>query len=123
MRKTDFGKRKTDNEAEVSLFTIEHSAGSRTAVTDLGASLVSLEIPDQSGRMGDVVLGFRRAEDYAAHAGFYFGSSVGRLANCIAHSKFALGGRVHQIATNNSPGAGRIISTVALSAFTSAFGT
>ncbi|MEX1045413.1 MAG: aldose epimerase family protein [Chthoniobacterales bacterium] len=102
MNGTAFGK--TGDEAEVSLFSIEHSSGIRVAVTDLGASLVSLEVPDRQGRMGDVILGFSRAEDYAAHADFYFGSSVGRFANRIAHGKFTLGGRVHQLNANNSPG-------------------
>jgi aldose 1-epimerase len=90
--------------AKASIFSIVHSSGIRAAVTDLGATLVSLEVPDQSGRMGDVVLGFSRAEDYAAHAGYYFGSTVGRFGNRIARGLFELGGRRYQLTTNNSPG-------------------
>lgn len=102
MKRTPFGH--ADNENEASLFTIAHSSGIRAAVTDLGATLVSLEVPDHSGRMGDVVLGFSRAEDYAAHAGYYFGSTVGRFGNRIARGMFNLGGRRYQLTTNNSPG-------------------
>jgi len=102
MKRTPFGHADNDNEA--SLFTIAHSSGIRAAVTDLGATLVSLEVPDQAGCMGDVVLGFSRAEDYAAHAGYYFGSTVGRFGNRIAHGRFELGGRRYQLTTNNSPG-------------------
>jgi aldose 1-epimerase len=97
-----FGK--TACEAKASLFGIVHSTGIRAAVTDLGATLVSLEVPDQTGRMSDVVLGFSRAEDYAVHAGYYFGSTVGRFGNRIAHGRFELGGRRYQLTTNNSPG-------------------
>jgi len=101
MKRTSFGYPDHDNEA--SLFTIAHSSGIRAAVTDLGATLVSLEVPDQSGRMGDVVLGFSRAEDYAAHASYYFGSTVGRFGNRIARGRFNLAGRRYQLTTNNSP--------------------
>lgn len=97
-----FGK--TACGANASLFSIAHSSGIRAAVTDLGATLVSLEVPDRSGRMGDVVLGFSRAEDYAAHADYYFGSTVGRFGNRFAHGRFELGGRPYQLTTNNSPG-------------------
>jgi aldose 1-epimerase len=90
--------------ANASLFGIAHSSGIRAGVTDLGATLVSLEVPDRSGQMGDVVLGFSRAEDYAAHAGSYFGSTVGRFGNRIANGAFTLDGRRHQLTTNNSPG-------------------
>jgi aldose 1-epimerase len=101
-KRIHFGR--TDGEAAATLFTIAHSSGIRAAVTDLGATLVSLEVPDRSGCMGDVVLGFSRAEDYAAHAGYYFGSTVGRFGNRIANGAFTLDGRRHQLTTNNSPG-------------------
>jgi aldose 1-epimerase len=102
MKRTPFGHADHDNEA--SRFTIAHSSGIRAAVTDLGATLVSLEVPDRSGRMGDVVLGFSYAEDYAAHAGYYFGSMVGRFGNRIAHGRFELDGRPYQLTTNDLPG-------------------
>jgi aldose 1-epimerase len=101
MRRTAFGKIPCG--ANASIFSIAHASGIRAAVTDLGATLVSLEVPDRSGRMGDVVLGFSRAEDYAAHAGYYFGSTVGRFGNRIARGRFELGGRRYQLTTNNSP--------------------
>jgi aldose 1-epimerase len=102
MSGTAFGK--TAYGADASLLTIAHSSGIRAAVTDLGATLVSLEVPDQAGCMGDVVLGFSRAEDYAAHAGYYFGSTVGRFGNRIAHGRFELDGKPYQLTTNDLPG-------------------
>jgi aldose 1-epimerase len=102
MRRTAFGSIPCG--ANASIFSIAHASGIRAAVTDFGATLVSLEVPDRSGRMGDVILGFSRAEDYAAHADYYFGSTVGRFGNRIAHGRFELEGRRHQLITNNSPG-------------------
>lgn len=102
IKRTPFGH--TDHDFEASRFIIAHSSGIRVAVTDLGATLVSLEVADRSGRMGDVVLGFARAEDYAVHAGYYFGSTVGCFGNRIAGGRFSLDGRDYQLNTNNAPG-------------------
>ena len=102
MKATDFGK--MDDCAEVSLFTIFHPSGIQASVTNLGATLVSLQVPDRNGSMGDVVLGLPRAEDYLRHADFYFGATVGRFANRIAVGRFVLNGRNYQLNTNNAPG-------------------
>lgn len=93
-----------DDGAEASLFTIVHPSGLRAAITDLGAALVSLEAPDRDGRVGEVVLGLPRAEDYVAHAGCFFGATVGRFGNRIAGGQFSLEGRAYQLTTNNAPG-------------------
>ena len=50
------------------------------AVTDFGATLVSLLVPDSQGNIADVVLGFDSAAEYAASDAF-FGATVGRNAN------------------------------------------
>ena len=93
-----------DDGAAVSLFTIAHPSGIQASVTNLGATLVSLQVPDRNGSMGEVVLGLPRAEDYLRHAGFYFGATVGRFANRIAGGRFSLDGRDYQLHTNNAPG-------------------
>jgi aldose 1-epimerase len=102
MTQTDFGA--MDDGAAVSLFTIAHPSGIQASVTNLGATLVSLQVPDRNGSMGEVVLGLPRAEDYLRHAGFYFGATVGRFANRIAGGRFSLDGRDYQLHTNNAPG-------------------
>ncbi|MFM8658141.1 MAG: aldose epimerase family protein [Chthoniobacterales bacterium] len=99
---TDFGG--MDNGAAVSLFTLAHSSGVQASVTNLGATLVSLQVPDSNGSMGEVVLGLPRAEDYLRHAGSYFGATLGRFANRIAGGRFSLDGRGYQLNANNAPG-------------------
>ena len=99
---TDFG---TTAEADlVSLITIAHPSGIQARVTNLGATLVSLQVPDRNGDTGEVVLGLPCAEDYVRHAGSYFGATVGRFANRIAGGRFSLDGRDYQLNTNNAPG-------------------
>lgn len=86
--KQSFGKLATGEEAF--LYTI--SCGALTAtVTDFGAHLVSLLVPDRSGSIADVVLGFENAEGYRSGNGGFLGAIVGRNANRIGGSSFMLG--------------------------------
>ena len=57
-------------------------------------------MPDRSGRLDDVVLGFDQLDGYLGSR-FYFGAIVGRYANRIARGRFALGGRTYPLARNN----------------------
>ena len=71
------------------LYTI--SCGKLTAtVTDFGAHLVSLFVPDRKGNPEDVVLGFDDAESYRTGNGGYLGAIVGRNANRVAGASFLL---------------------------------
>lgn len=86
---TPFGFLPTGEEAH--LYTI--TGGKLTAtVTDCGASLVSLLVPDAQGQVADVALGFERAEDYVA-ADCFMGATVGRIANRIGGAAFLLNGK------------------------------
>ena len=71
------------------------------AITDFGATLVSLLVPDKEGRIADVVLGFDNAADYAASSAF-LGATVGRNANRIAGGSFVLNGRTYTLEQNNN---------------------
>ncbi len=80
---------------EVSLYSI--SAGGITAcVSDLGATLVRLLVPDANGNVADVVLGFDDAEGYLTHEGFH-GAIVGRNANRVKNAAFPLNGKTVQL--------------------------
>lgn len=83
--------------SEVFLYTI--SCGKLTAqVTDLGATLVSLWVPDRHGNTADVVLGYDDAAGYFTGWSF-LGATVGRNANRIKDGRFCLNGKIHQLAT------------------------
>lgn len=71
------------------LYTIQNEFLT-AAVTDLGATLVSLLVPDQKGRKADVVLGYDSAAEYVRHGNF-FGATVGRYANRIKGGTFLVG--------------------------------
>lgn len=88
---------------EVALFTLTNANGLRARVTEYGAILVSMEIPDRQGDLADVTHGYGTLDGWLTNTS-YFGATVGRFANRIAHGKFTLDGKGYQLATNNSPG-------------------
>ena len=85
------------------LFVLENGSGFSAAISDYGATLVRLFVPDRQGRSDDVVLGFDTVTDYVARSP-YFGGMIGRFANRIAGGRFTLEGRAYTLATNNTPG-------------------
>ncbi|MBL6720222.1 MAG: galactose mutarotase [Planctomycetes bacterium] len=74
-----------------SRYELVNAAGMRAVFTDLGATLVSLEVPSPAGPV-DLVLGFDDAAGYRGEGNQYFGCTVGRVANRIGNSRFLLGG-------------------------------
>lgn len=94
--KKDFGQLPDGRIA--SLYTI--SSGKLTAVvSDYGATLVRLYVPDRAGNLADVVLGFDHPEDYTASSTF-MGATVGRNANRIKNAAFVLGGKTYLLSAN-----------------------
>src|SRR5512138_3176050 len=88
--------------ATASLYTLKNSHGLIAKVTDYGTIITELHVPDRTGALSDVVLGFDNLEQYLqGHP--YFGCTVGRVANRIAKGKFVLEGRTYQLAVNNGP--------------------
>lgn len=71
------------------------------AITDFGATLVSLWVPDREGNRADVVLGFDDVRFYAASDAF-LGATVGRNANRIGGASFALNGKEYFLEKNNN---------------------
>lgn len=96
--KKEFGIRSDGKMAY--LYTIR--AGKLTAeISDHGATLVKLFVPDSKGSVADVVLGFDSPEEYTA-SGTFFGATVGRNANRVGKAQFSLNGRVHQLDPNDN---------------------
>lgn len=84
------------------LHTIELNDGTRLAVTDLGATIVELHVPDRRGDLADVVLGCDSAPAYLAQRA-YFGAVVGRVANRIADARFELEGQRYELYPSDPP--------------------
>ena len=91
----------------VFLYTLNGASGAAAHITNFGAILQSLEIPDATGNLVDVVLGFDTLDEYLGGHPF-FGATVGRCANRIAGGRFTLEGRDYQLAINDGAGPNHI---------------
>ncbi len=80
-------------------FTLRNAHGVEARVTDYGAIILSLLVPDRTGRLDDVVLGFDDPADYLDNPA-YVGAVIGRYANRIAGGRFTLDGEEHALARN-----------------------
>ncbi len=90
----------TPDGMQTDIYTLVNSNGIEAQVTNFGATLVSLKVPDKNGKLDDVVLGFDNLKDYIEHRNF-FGAIVGRYGNRIAKGKFTLDGVEYTLAVNN----------------------
>jgi len=95
-----FGR--TKDGAAVDSFTMTNANGMEVRIISYGATITSIRVPDRTGAMGDVVLGFDNLEGYLGTEP-YFGAVVGRYGNRIAKGRFTLDGQTYQLATNNGP--------------------
>ena len=88
---------------EVRIFTLSNPNGLTAKVTEYGAILVGVSVPDSKGKFADVTLGYDNLAGWLTNSSF-FGASVGRFGNRIAAGKFTLDGKEYTLATNDKPG-------------------
>lgn len=93
-----FGK--TSQGEEVTLYTLTNGNGMKVSVTDYGANIISIIVPDAKGNMADVNLGYNTVAGYEKNAPG-FGSFIGRHANRIGGAKFELNGKVYELDKND----------------------
>ncbi|MCA9133220.1 MAG: galactose mutarotase [Planctomycetales bacterium] len=97
IQRSPFGT--TSDGVDVDLFTLVNAHGNVVKLTNYGAIVVSVEVPDRRGQRANVNLGFPDFDSYLkGHP--YFGATVGRFCNRIAAGTFTLDGKIYQLATN-----------------------
>ena len=85
---------------ELLLFKIENASGSYVELTNFGATLVSVVVPDKHNNKENVVLGFQNAEGYLEDT-CYIGATIGRFANRIGNASFVIDGIKRQLERND----------------------
>lgn len=70
-------------------------------ITNYGATIISVVVPDRNGKLDDVVLGFDSVDEYKNDTA-YFGALVGRVANRIGGAKFTLSGVTYHLPANDN---------------------
>jgi aldose 1-epimerase len=92
--------------SSIKLYKLRNSQGLEVHVTNFGAIISSLIVPDRQGKLGDIALGYNDVSSYLnAVDKPYFGAIVGRYGNRIAGGRFSIDGQAYQLATNNGPNA------------------
>lgn len=87
---------------DIYLYTLKNSSGAYVQVSNIGAGIVSVVVPDRNGNLADVVLGYPDPADYF-NDGPCAGKTPGRFAGRIANGKFTLGGVEYTLPVNNGP--------------------
>jgi aldose 1-epimerase len=90
------------NGSEVYLFTLTNKTGNVLKVTNYGARIVTIEVPDKNGVKANVTIGSEKLESILK-GDLYGGSIVGRYANRIANAKFTLDSVEYNLPVNNKP--------------------
>ncbi len=99
IEKKDFGS--LPDGQKIDLYILKDPGGMKAAITNYGAILVSLEVPDQNNEFADITLGYDDLKGYLEETP-YFGATVGRYANRIKGAVFTLNGKTYHLAKNDN---------------------
>ncbi len=85
---------------DIYIYALENKNGMRVEVSNFGATILGLYVPDKKGKIEDVVMGY---DDLASYYKNWhsIGQSVGPNANRIANAKFSLSGKEYQLQAGN----------------------
>ncbi len=95
------------NGEDVFLFTLRNNAGVEVCISNLGAIIQSYKVPNRTGNLLDIVLGFDTMEHYLSSEYLnnksYLGAIVGRYANRVGQSSMVIDGKIYQLSPNIPP--------------------
>jgi len=93
--------RDTADGKSTALYLLKNKNNATAAITNYGARVVAMLVPDKNGVSTDVILGYDSIGKYLHQPESFFGAIVGRYGNRIAKGKFKLNGKEYTLATNN----------------------
>ena len=99
LNKNDFFK--NINGKETTIYVLKNRNGLVSEITNYGARVVSLWVPDNNGNFDDIVLGFDNIDDYINAKEKYFGATIGRYGNRIKEGKFIINDKEYSLEKNN----------------------
>lgn len=92
---------KTKDGKEVKSYILKNKNGMEAEFLDYGAVLVRLLVPDQNGRLADVVLGYDSVAGYEETT-TAFGGFIGRNANRLGDGKARIGEKIYDLEKNDN---------------------
>ncbi len=98
MEVSSFGTAPEGAQAHVYELASEHA---RVRVSDFGATLVGIDVPDRDGRAADVLLGFASVEGYAGTNAACYGGVIGPMANRTDRAEVPINGTTYHLPGND----------------------
>ncbi len=89
-------------QGQIELFELVNGSGAKAVLSNLGAGIIALHVPDRNGALADVALGYADPQSYFGD-GACMGKIPGRYANRIAGGRFTLEGQEYDLPVNNGP--------------------
>jgi len=86
---------------ETTIYVLKNRNGLVSEITNYGARVISLWVPDNNGNFDDIVLGFDNIDDYINAKEKYFGATIGRYGNRIKEGKFLINDKEYYLKKNN----------------------
>ncbi len=87
----------------IETFTLTNAAGVQVTAISYGGIITSWRVPNRTGELADIVLGYDDPGAYVKNNSPYFGAIVGRYGNRIGGARFVLDGHTYTLAANNGP--------------------
>ena len=88
--KIEFGQLKEGE--QMYSYLLKNNNGMEVELIEYGAAVVALRVPDKNGRIADVILGYDDLNGYTQDP-YYFGATIGRLANRLSGALFSIDGK------------------------------
>ncbi|NOR86169.1 MAG: galactose-1-epimerase [Bacteroidales bacterium] len=93
-------KKPSASKTQLITFILSNKNNCSVTITNFGATVMSINVPDKNGKLENIVLGYDTPEEYI-EGNPYFGSIIGRYGNRIDKGKFILDDTEYSLATNN----------------------
>lgn len=99
--KTLFGSFQNQN---IDLYTLKNSNGMSVKITNYGATITAISVPNSKGEVENIACGFDKLDGYFSNEYVdnspYFGGTIGRYCSQIKDAKFSLNGKEYQLSAN-----------------------
>ena len=92
----------TEEGTPVHCFLLQNVFGMKVEIIEFGAIVSSIKVPDKKGKFDDVVLGYDNLEGWQKDP-YYFGATIGRVANRMGGAQFTLKSETYDLAPNTLP--------------------
>lgn len=92
----------THRGCDIYKYTLENENGMSVVISNFGATILSINVPDKNGEVADVICGYDDLQSYVEADG-YQGAIIGRVGNRICKGNFSLDGVDYHMYINNGP--------------------